>query len=185
MDLEESIIYFIYSSYRRSQLILLGLVFSCGGDALLNINLFPFGMISFGVAHVFYISAFGWQPRKWILGVGLFIPVTLCELIFFLYQYEYIILDIYSFVNLNRALALQLSFTCTSIWMRSSLWAYPSIVFWLPSCCGVLWLVLSPRRSLWRFYALSALRCLSSPMLLSQWQSFCACHCQGLNCWLW
>ncbi|XP_034485841.1 lysoplasmalogenase-like protein TMEM86A [Drosophila innubila] len=63
--------------YRRSQLILLGLIFSCGGDALLNVNLFPFGMVSFGVAHIFYISAFGWHPPKWILGVCLYVPVAL------------------------------------------------------------------------------------------------------------
>jgi len=65
--------------YRRSLWILLGLVFSCGGDALLNINLFPFGMISFGVAHVFYISAFGWKPVKWLIGSVLFVAVSLCK----------------------------------------------------------------------------------------------------------
>ncbi|XP_016989078.1 lysoplasmalogenase-like protein TMEM86A [Drosophila rhopaloa] len=63
--------------YRRSLWILLGLVFSCGGDALLNINLFPFGMISFGVAHVFYISAFGWKPVKWLIGLVLYVAVSL------------------------------------------------------------------------------------------------------------
>ncbi|XP_030080806.1 lysoplasmalogenase-like protein TMEM86A [Drosophila hydei] len=62
--------------YRRSQLILLGLVFSCGGDALLNVNLFPFGMVSFGVAHIFYMSAFGWHPLKWVIGVCLYVPVV-------------------------------------------------------------------------------------------------------------
>lgn len=54
-------------------------MFSCGGDALLNVNLFPFGMISFGVAHIFYISAFGWHPLKWIIGVCLYVPVIVCE----------------------------------------------------------------------------------------------------------
>ncbi|XP_023034492.1 lysoplasmalogenase-like protein TMEM86A [Drosophila willistoni] len=63
--------------YRRSHWILIGLIFSCGGDALLNVNLFPFGMISFGIAHVFYISAFGWKPRKWFLGIALYAAVTL------------------------------------------------------------------------------------------------------------
>ncbi|KAH8284095.1 hypothetical protein KR054_010044, partial [Drosophila jambulina] len=65
--------------YRRSLWILLGLVFSCGGDALLNVNLFPFGMISFGVAHVFYVSAFGWKPVKWLIGIGLYVVVSLCK----------------------------------------------------------------------------------------------------------
>ncbi|XP_017846545.1 lysoplasmalogenase-like protein TMEM86A isoform X2 [Drosophila busckii] len=64
-------------NYRCSQLILLGLIFSCGGDALLNVNLFPFGMVSFGIAHVFYMSAFGWRPLKWILGVALYVPVII------------------------------------------------------------------------------------------------------------
>lgn len=63
--------------YRRSLWILLGLIFSCGGDALLNINLFPFGMVSFGVAHVFYISAFGWKPLKWLIGLVLYVAVSL------------------------------------------------------------------------------------------------------------
>ncbi|KAH8359596.1 hypothetical protein KR093_007790, partial [Drosophila rubida] len=71
--------------YRRSQLILLGLVFSCGGDALLNVNLFPFGMVSFGVAHLFYIGAFGWQPLKWILGLCIYVPVVICKYIYFSY----------------------------------------------------------------------------------------------------
>ncbi|KAH8313423.1 hypothetical protein KR067_005706, partial [Drosophila pandora] len=63
--------------YRRSLWILIGLIFSCGGDALLNINLFPFGMVSFGVAHVFYISAFGWKPLKWLIGLVLYVAVSL------------------------------------------------------------------------------------------------------------
>ncbi|XP_030370738.1 lysoplasmalogenase-like protein TMEM86A isoform X2 [Scaptodrosophila lebanonensis] len=64
------------NEYRRSQWILFGLIFSCGGDALLNLNLFPFGMISFGIAHAFYISAFGWTPLKWPIGLGLYVPVA-------------------------------------------------------------------------------------------------------------
>ncbi|KAH8355895.1 hypothetical protein KR200_001451, partial [Drosophila serrata] len=74
--------------YRRSLWILLGLIFSCGGDALLNVNLFPFGMISFGVAHVFYVSAFGWKPVKWLIGCGLYVVVSLCE---FINQFSYVI----------------------------------------------------------------------------------------------
>ncbi|XP_020811325.1 lysoplasmalogenase-like protein TMEM86A isoform X1 [Drosophila serrata] len=70
--------------YRRSLWILLGLIFSCGGDALLNVNLFPFGMISFGVAHVFYVSAFGWKPVKWLIGCGLYVVVSL--FVYFVHQ---------------------------------------------------------------------------------------------------
>ncbi|KAI8044860.1 lysoplasmalogenase-like protein TMEM86A [Drosophila gunungcola] len=70
--------------YRRSLWILLGLVFSCGGDALLNINLFPFGMISFAVAHVFYISAFGWKPVQWLIGLVLYVTVSF--FVYFVHQ---------------------------------------------------------------------------------------------------
>ncbi|XP_033245313.1 lysoplasmalogenase-like protein TMEM86A [Drosophila miranda] len=70
--------------YRRSLWILLGLVFSCGGDALLNVNLFPFGMVSFGVAHVFYICAFGWKPLKWPIGLALYVAVSL--FVYFVHQ---------------------------------------------------------------------------------------------------
>ncbi|KAH8312441.1 hypothetical protein KR044_010755, partial [Drosophila immigrans] len=80
--------------YRRSQLILLGLVFSCGGDALLNVNLFPFGMVSFGVAHVFYISAFGWQPLNWILGLCLYVPVTIFVIFVAKYLDEILIIGV-------------------------------------------------------------------------------------------
>ncbi|KAM8707126.1 hypothetical protein ACLKA7_011258 [Drosophila subpalustris] len=80
--------------YRRSQLILLGLIFSCGGDALLNVNLFPFGMVSFGVAHIFYISAFGWRPLNWILGLCLYVPVTVFVIFVAKYLDEILIIGV-------------------------------------------------------------------------------------------
>ncbi|KAG8197980.1 hypothetical protein JTE90_029375 [Oedothorax gibbosus] len=43
--------------------ILLGLLFSCGGDILLIWPCcFIWGMLSFGIAHLLYISAFGMKP---------------------------------------------------------------------------------------------------------------------------
>uniref|UniRef100_A0A1A9VYB1 lysoplasmalogenase n=1 Tax=Glossina austeni TaxID=7395 RepID=A0A1A9VYB1_GLOAU len=54
--------------YRRSQLVLWGLICSCGGDALLNIGLFPHGMALFGAAQIFYIRSFGWRPLKFWIG---------------------------------------------------------------------------------------------------------------------
>ncbi|XP_051775182.1 lysoplasmalogenase-like [Erpetoichthys calabaricus] len=49
-----------------SQLILLGLIFSLGGDAcLIYPNLFIPGMALFAGAHVCYILAFGWHPLNW------------------------------------------------------------------------------------------------------------------------
>ncbi len=50
----------------------MGLIFSCCGDALLNLNLFAFGMVMFGVAQVFYTSAFGWKPLKLWIGLMLY-----------------------------------------------------------------------------------------------------------------
>ncbi|XP_067616624.1 lysoplasmalogenase TMEM86A [Eurosta solidaginis] len=60
-------------AFKRSQRILLGLICSCVGDALLNINLFPHGMGAFAIAHIWYISAFGWKPLKLELGVIFYI----------------------------------------------------------------------------------------------------------------
>uniref|UniRef100_T1GJ13 lysoplasmalogenase n=2 Tax=Megaselia scalaris TaxID=36166 RepID=T1GJ13_MEGSC len=46
------------------QKILLGLIFSVCGDALLNIDLFPHGMGAFALAQICYISAYGLKPLK-------------------------------------------------------------------------------------------------------------------------
>lgn len=46
------------------QKILLGLVFSVTGDALLNVDLFPHGMGAFALAQVCYIAAYGMKPLK-------------------------------------------------------------------------------------------------------------------------
>ncbi|XP_065084802.1 lysoplasmalogenase TMEM86A [Ochlerotatus camptorhynchus] len=51
-------------SHRYKHLILIGLIFSCSGDILLNYDLFEAGMAGFGVAQIFYISAFGFHPVK-------------------------------------------------------------------------------------------------------------------------
>ncbi|XP_073820397.1 lysoplasmalogenase TMEM86A isoform X2 [Musca autumnalis] len=59
--------------YKYSQLILIGLIFSCGGDVLLNIDMFPHGMGSFAVAQIFYISAFGFKPLQWKLGIPFYV----------------------------------------------------------------------------------------------------------------
>lgn len=49
-------------------MVLWGLIFSCGGDALLNVGLFPHGMALFGAAQIFYIRSFGWKPLKFWIG---------------------------------------------------------------------------------------------------------------------
>lgn len=58
--------------FRYHQLILGGLVFSAIGDAFLdyqNGGLFQYGMLAFAVAQIFYISAFGWKPLKFCIGL--------------------------------------------------------------------------------------------------------------------
>ncbi|KAM7360553.1 lysoplasmalogenase TMEM86A [Cochliomyia hominivorax] len=59
--------------HKYSQLILLGLIFSCGGDALLNIDLFPHGMGSFALAQICYMFAFGFKPLKCLIAVPLYL----------------------------------------------------------------------------------------------------------------
>lgn len=52
--------------------ILLGLAFSSIGDAFLDYGkgeLFPFGMLAFAVAQMFYISAFGFKPLRIVIGL--------------------------------------------------------------------------------------------------------------------
>lgn len=61
--------------YRYRQFILIGLIFSCAGDALLDsktTNLFVEGVMAFGVAQVFYIAAFGWKPLRLIVGLVIY-----------------------------------------------------------------------------------------------------------------
>lgn len=62
--------------YRYHHKILLGLFFSSAGDALLDYkgkDLFPFGMLAFAVAQIFYIWAFGWKPLRFVIGVAGFV----------------------------------------------------------------------------------------------------------------
>jgi YhhN family len=62
--------------YRYQQRILVGLVFSCIGDAFLDYQngiLFQYGMMSFAVAQLFYISAFGWKPFRVSIGLAIFL----------------------------------------------------------------------------------------------------------------
>ena len=61
------------SRFRYSQRILIGLIFSCGGDVLLNIDLFPHGMGSFALAQICYILAFGFKPLKWLIALPLYL----------------------------------------------------------------------------------------------------------------
>jgi len=56
-----------------SRRIFIALVFCFIGDAcLVWDHLFVFGMIAFGVGHVFYIRAFGFQPLNLPLGISFF-----------------------------------------------------------------------------------------------------------------
>ncbi|XP_055907096.1 lysoplasmalogenase-like protein TMEM86A [Eupeodes corollae] len=59
--------------YNYSQMVLSGLFFSCIGDSLLNLDYFPHGMAVFGLAQVFYISAFELNPWKVSIGIPLYV----------------------------------------------------------------------------------------------------------------
>lgn len=63
------------NEFRYHQLILGGLVFSAVGDAFLDYQkgiLFQYGMMAFAVAQIFYISAFGWKPLKFLIGLAFY-----------------------------------------------------------------------------------------------------------------
>ncbi|XP_055851545.1 LOW QUALITY PROTEIN: lysoplasmalogenase-like protein TMEM86A [Episyrphus balteatus] len=72
--------------YNYSQMVLSGLFFSCIGDALLNCDLFPHGMAVFGIAQVFYISAFEMTPLKISIGIPLYCIAAGSE--FFFVKFE-------------------------------------------------------------------------------------------------
>ena len=64
---------FVTHRYTFSRRILIGLTFSCLGDGLLVWpELFLHGMTAFGVGHIFFISAFGFEPLNLKLGISLY-----------------------------------------------------------------------------------------------------------------
>uniref|UniRef100_A0A0A9WQ47 lysoplasmalogenase n=2 Tax=Lygus hesperus TaxID=30085 RepID=A0A0A9WQ47_LYGHE len=64
---------------RSSKKIFLGLLFSSVGDVLLTLDhMFVQGMVAFGIAHLFYISALGFDDLKVRYGIVVY---TLCALI--------------------------------------------------------------------------------------------------------
>ncbi|XP_046642216.1 lysoplasmalogenase-like protein TMEM86A [Daphnia pulicaria] len=66
------------NEYTFSRRILIGLMFSCLGDGLLVWReLFLYGMVSFGIGHMFFISAFGFQPLNLSLGIPMYIASML------------------------------------------------------------------------------------------------------------
>uniref|UniRef100_A0A182RVX8 lysoplasmalogenase n=1 Tax=Anopheles funestus TaxID=62324 RepID=A0A182RVX8_ANOFN len=65
------------------QRIMYGLLFSSIGDFLLNYDLFEAGMGAFGIAQVFYISAFGMKPLKLWIGVTLYLLGIMAIAVFF------------------------------------------------------------------------------------------------------
>ncbi|KAF5301440.1 hypothetical protein FQA39_LY02169 [Lamprigera yunnana] len=66
-----------------SKCILLGLLFSCLGDALLIWpGCFDFGVFSFLIGHLMYINAFRFEPLNLKLGAGCYI-ISLLGIVFF------------------------------------------------------------------------------------------------------
>lgn len=67
-----------------SRRILTGLIFSCIGDAFLVWPCcFLWGMISFAIAHILYISAFGMYPWNPVAGMVCSVLVMLCYYLFY------------------------------------------------------------------------------------------------------
>lgn len=66
--------------YSYAHKIILGLIFSCAGDALLNLNLFLYGMAMFSIAQIFYTSALGFKPLRLIIGIPLYLAGAICKL---------------------------------------------------------------------------------------------------------
>lgn len=60
------------NSYFKVRLIC-ALIFSSLGDLFLNIDMFEYGVLSFGVAQIFFIWCFGFQPRRYKLGIVLYL----------------------------------------------------------------------------------------------------------------
>lgn len=64
--------------YRYHKLIVTGLICSSVGDVLLNLLhfkdgfLFPFGMMAFAVAQIFYITALGWKPLRLLISLAFY-----------------------------------------------------------------------------------------------------------------
>jgi uncharacterized membrane protein YhhN len=73
------------SQYQR--LILLGLLFSLAGDVFLMLpkDRFIFGLVSFLIAHLFYIGAFtsgeGLSVTPWIIGIVVLVGIILAALL--------------------------------------------------------------------------------------------------------
>lgn len=59
-------------SYFKVRLII-ALIFSSLGDLFLNIGKFEFGVLAFGVAQIFFIWCFGFQPRRFRLAIALYV----------------------------------------------------------------------------------------------------------------
>lgn len=84
-----------------SRRILSGLIFSCIGDAFLVWpSCFLWGMISFAIAHIIYISAFGMHPWNPIVGMVCSALAGICYYVFYpgLYGIYTVCVPIYIFV---------------------------------------------------------------------------------------
>lgn len=93
------------NSYFKVRLII-ALIFSSLGDLFLNIDKFELGVVAFGIAQIFFIWCFGFQPRRFVLG---FILYLIClGLNIFLMQYnddvvQIVFVFIYSYLLVTSA----------------------------------------------------------------------------------
>lgn len=68
------------NSYFKTRLIV-ALIFSSLGDLFLNIDMFEYGVLSFGVAQIFFIWCFGFQPRRIGLGIALYVLCLIVNIV--------------------------------------------------------------------------------------------------------
>lgn len=68
----------VFFSFRFSYVhkVLIALIFSSLGDALLNYGYFVYGMGAFAMAQIFYIMAFGFKPLKLWIGILLYLTAA-------------------------------------------------------------------------------------------------------------
>ncbi|KAL5007567.1 hypothetical protein ScPMuIL_016373 [Solemya velum] len=126
--------------YRYSRRILIGLIFSCFGDAFLvyneNYMYFELGLLMFAIAQIEYARAFGWRPLNPYAGV----TFTILGSVVFLYLKPYLNgMMIY-------LLPLYLTLICTMGWRAvarvqffDDLWTWTKLC----GCAGAVLFIIS------------------------------------------
>jgi len=113
--------------------ILYGLIFSMFGDIFIvwELTHFSYGVVSFGVAHLFYASAFGFEPVNPIVFVGLMVP-TLHTYSLYLPNLEGILIGLIAGYMLLITIMIWRAVTGLQVSVRSQAWEWTKLC----SCVG-------------------------------------------------